>query len=141
MSFDLNDTEREQPRWIEYRSGRIQLRFLLKPRDPAVVDELNRRYPSEERLSRRGRVPAHPDDADSRRRWVDDYLAAHLLDWEGVLTNGAKAPITTETAGKLTENMRAFILEASGADDLRDYTTDPTTGSGAMSAPASTIQG
>lgn len=141
MYFDLDDAGREQPRWVEYRSGRIQVRFFVKPRDLAAVDELNRRYPTEERLSRRGRVSANPNDTESRRRWVDEYLVAHLLDWDGIRANGQKALITPETVGKLTENMRAFVLEASGADDLRDYAADPTPGSGDTLASASTTRG
>lgn len=141
MNFELNDPDREQPRWVDYHSGRIRVRFFVKPRDLAVVDDLNRRHPSDERLSRRGRVRAESDDPDSRRRWVDEYLAAHLIDWEGISSNGAKAPITIDTVGGLTENMRAFILEVSGADDLREYATDPTPGSGDTSASASISRG
>ena len=120
MGFDLEDTERLAPRWIEYAAGRVSARFYVLPRDEAFVEELNRKFSPEERLTRSGRSRQDPAAAEKRKSWTREYLLHHVTDWD-VMAGGQKAPLTAETMAQLTDGMKTYILEATGADDLRDY--------------------
>jgi hypothetical protein len=142
MAFDLDDAEREQPRWIEYKSGRVAARFLVAPRDVAKVRELNQRYGVEQRFTRGGRVVADPKAAEKNIQWMREYLLHHVKDWD-ITKGGQKAPITAESLvpepGQrgLTDGMQAYILEATGADDLRDFESPLAASSnGPQPAPA-----
>ena len=50
MSFELDDAGRTEPRWIEYGSGRVKVRFKVRPRDLEVVKKLNAAFALDERI-------------------------------------------------------------------------------------------
>lgn len=123
MPFDIGQTERDAravARWQEYVSpgGGLRLRCRIRPRDEAVVEALNAQYPPPERITRAGRVTEARSRA-AARAWSVGYCVAHVEAWD-VTMDGAPAPITDETMGYLTDAMRAWIVEQTLADDLRE---------------------
>jgi len=128
MPFVLDGPDRVEPRWVEYRHGSVSARFLVLPKDQEFVDGLNRKYAPEQRLDRAGRIKLDPKAPEKERSWLRDYLVHHVKDWDVTLAAGGTAPIDGETVLRLTDGMQAYILEASGADDLRDYQADPLAG-------------
>ena len=115
MPFNLKDQSRTEPQWIQYASGGVSARFLLKPPDPAFLRKLSWKY-----------TPQMAPDLSLEQRakdWVRDYLLHFLLDWDVVLGE-EKAPITGETVMLLPDAMQYSILEATGSHLLAEYTLE-----------------